>query len=162
VHGSAVYSRPLSSLVPPALCYSPLDPQFALYFAARPSLPPLSSLARHHGRKISHQGRSTCSMEGPTPLSSLLSLSPAICTLSRHHLRAPRSPLCSPPPWQPLSVPTNRAKSQARASWQPRQRSTANHPPAAPRSPLSPPTNRARSQARASWKPHQRFPQIAH
>jgi hypothetical protein len=36
------------------------------------------------------------------------------CWLSRRHLRAPRSPLCSPPPWQPLSVPTNHAVAPSR------------------------------------------------
>jgi hypothetical protein len=47
-------------------------------------------------------------LEGPTPLSSLMSLSPAICAKNRRHLRAP---LCNPPPsMAALSAPTNRAQ----------------------------------------------------
>jgi hypothetical protein len=100
VHGSAICRGPLSSL---ALSRQQTHP--------RPRCPisSLRSLARHHGRRINTSREGPCgSMEGLTPLSSLLSLSPAICAKNRRHLRAP---LCNPPPsMAALSVPTNRAQ----------------------------------------------------
>jgi hypothetical protein len=87
VHGSAICRRPLSS------------------HSVSPSPPPSPAIMEGES---THRGKVRVVLEGPTPLSSLMSLSPAICAKNRRHLRAP---LCNPPPsMAALSAPTNRAQ----------------------------------------------------
>jgi hypothetical protein len=147
VHGSAIARSPLSrprsllSAARPAICALSRQQTRPRCPLSRPR-----SLARHHGKRIntSREGL-CCSIEGPTPLSSLLSLSPAICAKNCHHLRAPallsaicrhpwqlcpcpqiarkfmavapRSPLCSPPPSMAASVRAHKSRAD---SWQAR------------------------------------------